>query len=146
MPTLVEPDIAPAAGHDRLDAPPRPVGEHQRRSGALEHVVHGRLVPGRIPELERRPDPRRQPVDELAQQTEIGTEPGRQLEQDRAELLAQRSGPRPEQLDRVARIPQPPDVRDVPARLQRDQEPLGRLLAPRCEGSCCDARRGLLES
>src|SRR5581483_8528220 len=79
-------------------------------------------VPGRMTRLEGDPDLPREGFERAAEEATVLLEGGRQLKEHRTELVTQVSGSRHEPMDRFGRVPETPDVREVPARLDGDHE------------------------
>src|SRR5580698_7127534 len=83
-----------------------------------------------MPKLERGPGACRQPIEKGAEQPQILLEVGRQLEEENAELGAERVGGLHEVLQQLLAVLEPGGVSDALRRLQCELERLRRRLAP----------------
>lgn len=110
---------------------PSSVCDAQRHPALAQRRVYLVVLPGRVAEIERDRRAAGQPVHERAQPRQILLQRRRQLEQHGAQLRPQH-GRAAEQFGRiVARLPQPLLVRDASRRLEREDETVGNLVAPR---------------
>src|SRR5256712_206830 len=121
----------------RPDPPPHPGrgGLPPRRQppapGRAEQAVGLVVEPARVAELERRPEPRRELGEEVAEPIGRLPEIGRELEEDRAELVPERAGGVAEVPERLVHVAEPGHVRD-PLRRPQDEDEAGRRpVAPR---------------
>ena len=131
--SLVEPHVGPPSRHDGRHAPPRPIGQHPCRAALVEGLEDVVARPRVVAELEGGLDPGGQEREEVPQQRHVGDEVRRELEQDRTQLRCEDLRTGPEEPDGVPSLPEPPDVCDVPARLDREGEAVGRLVPPPLE-------------
>src|SRR5580704_11221652 len=81
---------------------------HAKRNAlGLEQAVYGILEPRCVPELERRPRDRRQPIEKSAEQSQVLLEVRRQLKEENAELGAERVGGLDEVLQQLLAVLEP---------------------------------------
>jgi hypothetical protein len=83
-----------------------------------------------VPGLDRDAGVVREPREARIEPVGGGLQRGRQLQQHRAEQIAQTGGRFHQPGDRLGGIGQPLHVREEPARLHRHHEPVGEPLAP----------------
>src|SRR5207248_1207796 len=110
-------------------------GEDQRTAGLLEEPGDLGVVPGGIAEFEGRAVPAWQPGHKLFEPRRIGTPVGRELVEARPEPLAEPFGRGHEPLQGLVDVAELLQVRDVPARLDGEEEAgvRCRLLGPGAE-------------
>src|SRR2546426_505490 len=111
----------------------RGVGDAQGGVARAEQAVGLVVEPARVAELERRPEPRRELGEEVAEPIGRLPEIGRELEEDRAELVPERAGGVAEVPERLVHVAEPGHVRDPLRRLQDEDEAGRRRVAPRRE-------------
>ena len=109
------------------------LGHAERQVSRPQAGVDLVIEPRGVAELERRADAWRKGVQEGVEQCEVLFEVGRELEQQRAELGAERGRRFEELTDAVAALAQPCVVRDPLRRLQRELERIRRRTVPPLE-------------
>jgi len=116
-------DIAPVRRAPTRCSLPR--GVRDAKGGATSRKQLRRLIdiPGAVAELHGDPGAGWEPRQGLVERVEIDPQRRWQLEQHRSELVVQGCRPVHEPADRLAWIPQTPDVGQIPARLHREDEP-----------------------
>src|SRR6266566_1919859 len=97
-------------------------GMHERDARGAQKLVDLVDVPRRVPHFQRTTQVARQRREESREPVVVAPEPGWRLEQDRAEPIAERPCSLEEQRQRFRRIAELPVVRDLPRRLQREEE------------------------
>ena len=136
--SLVQPQVPPAGRPpQRPRGRPAPVRPHQRGLPAGEDLPHLVRPAGLVPHLHRDPQPGRPGPAEfgqrLVQQSRVTFPRRRQLQQDRPQRGPQPGRRAHQPAHRLGRFLQPPDVRQVPAGLDRHHEPGRGPLRPRRE-------------
>ncbi len=110
------------------------VGEAERGVVLPEKIEDRRLVPARVPELDRDPVPLRQQREETPEPVPIGAQHGRQLEQHRAELFSQSRHAAEDEVEALLYAAELLHVGDEAGGLPGEEEILRRALAPRRHG------------
>src|SRR6266508_4094281 len=134
-PPGVEPHVGPARRQlARLKRTRGRVADHERRTVLAERPVDLGHEPARMPELEAVPA-RRKPLERGGEALVVAMEALRQLPEHRSELgrARERLDRRVVALDALVQVAKTLDVREVSARLDREQELGPRLLEPACD-------------
>ena len=111
------------------------VGDDECGVVAAKEVVHGSGEPARVPELEGVPA-RSQRLERGFEDAVVALEVRRQLPEDRAELAGASKGLEAlvHALRAVGDVAQPLHMREVAARLDGEQEAVGRTCGPALDG------------
>src|SRR2546422_118396 len=99
-----EPHVAPVRRRDGRRRARLGVGDAEGGVARPEQAVGLVVEPARVTELERHPEPRRELGEEVAEPVGRLPEIGRELEEDRAELVAERAGGVAEVPERLAHV------------------------------------------
>lgn len=90
--------------------------------------------------FDRDPDAGGEAAQALVEKGGVGVQRGRELEQDRAQSVAEPGGVAQQSVDRLRRVAQPFDVRQIAARLEGDDE-VGRVRSRQLSKVSCDGSR-----
>lgn len=133
----VHPEIAPVRGQPELAGQVHPDGDAERNVAALQQVEDIAVEPARMAKLDREAQPAAPPQhrQEVVEPGQVQRQVRRQLEEDRAQLVAQAAGALQQSGNRLLRLAQPLEVGEEAAPLDGEQESLRRPVPPGAEAS-----------
>src|SRR6185503_19145289 len=106
------------------------IGEHEGRVVSAKYLAQRRYEPAGVAWFERHADLGPERLERAFESIEVSLQRWRQLQQDRPESITQDRSPLHQEVDRVLRVDQPLDVRQVSTRFDREDEPIRHGLAP----------------
>src|SRR4051794_11525366 len=134
VPRPVKPHIGKVGGHFDWRVVSTKLKNAQRRIAPPQCVVHVRIVPTGLAELERVLVPPRQHVEKFPKSLQVHAPTRRQLEKNWPKLSTQHLGARQEVVERIFRIFKLFVVRQKSAGFHREQKMFWGGVAPVCEG------------